>query len=153
VGRRAGVARHFAGQVGFLLGGEEEIAVGFDGQVLATFLLESAIGTALTVERVEVVGIELRIGERPRKVPALIVTEKVRVAEVKLGRALRVRFPMDWAGADPGCRVRRLITYRLEGKQPGSVDLDLPDLRIHVVFPAEKLQKFNVGPGIRSERG
>jgi hypothetical protein len=60
---------------------------------------------------------------------------------------------MDWAGADPVCRVRRLITYHLEGKQPGFVDFDLPDLRIHVVFPAEKLKKFNVGPGIRSERG
>jgi hypothetical protein len=77
VGGRGRLARHLPGQVGFLLGGEEEIAVGFGGQVLALCFLESAIGTALTVERVKVVGIELRVGEWPRKVPALVLTEKV----------------------------------------------------------------------------
>jgi hypothetical protein len=52
--------------------------------------------------------------------------------------------------------VPRLITYRLESKQarlPSSFDLDLPDLRVHVVFLAEKLNKLDVGSGIRSERG
>jgi hypothetical protein len=92
VGGKAAIACHLPCQVGLLLGEEEEIAVGFDGQILAFFLLESAIGTTLTVEGVKVIDIELQVGEWPRKIPALTVTERVRVAEVKLGRApLRVR--------------------------------------------------------------
>jgi hypothetical protein len=82
------------GQVVFLLGCEEEIAVGLDGQVLALFLPESAIGTTLAVEGVEVVDIELRAGELSRKAPAFVGAEKVPVTEVKLfARTLPVRVP------------------------------------------------------------
>ncbi len=72
------------GQLRFLLGRKKEIAVGFDRQIPAVFLLESAIGATLTIERVKVVYIKLKVGERLEKGPGTF-TEKVRVAEVKLG--------------------------------------------------------------------
>jgi hypothetical protein len=82
---RGGSARHLLGQFDFLLGSEKEIAVGLDGQILAFFLLESAIGTALTVEGVKVVDVELRVGEPPREVGALGLEEGLPMREIKLG--------------------------------------------------------------------
>lgn len=87
---RVRVARHPTLQVGFLLGRKEEIAVSLDGQVLALCIVESTIGTTLTVEGVKVLDIELRVGKRARKVRSVIVAEKLPVAKVKLERTLEL---------------------------------------------------------------
>src|SRR5690349_9608441 len=98
------------------------MAKGPDGQILALFLLESAIGAALAIERIKVVDIELRAGEWPCEVTALVGAEKVPVAEVKLRRRLqvRVRVQANQTGAETD--MPRIITYHLEGKKPSSVD-------------------------------
>jgi hypothetical protein len=50
--------------------------------------------------------------------------------------------------------MSRIITYHLERKGAGSVDHDLPDKRVLVVFVAEKLDKLDiVGLGSRSKGG
>lgn len=56
------------GDLEFLCGREEQVAVGRDGEVIPVLLLEPAVGAALTVKRVDVLRIKVRGGELPSEV-------------------------------------------------------------------------------------
>ncbi len=45
------------------------------------------------------------------------------------------------------------LSHHLQSKGSRAVDIDLPNLRVLIVFAAEKLDELNFGSGIGSKRG
>jgi hypothetical protein len=67
-----------------LLRRKKEIAVGANSEILAALLLEPAVDTALTREGIEIVNVELALGEGTPEACSWGVSQRPPIVEVEL---------------------------------------------------------------------
>ena len=87
--RVAGLEDQF-GDLEFLRGGEEQVPVGRDGEVLPVLLLEPTVGAALTVKRVDVLVIKVSGGEIPVEMACTTAFQVASPVEEELNGELEI---------------------------------------------------------------